>query len=262
MAVGFTVNESAPESRRQDLMTAGNKELVENRSHKASRPDTLALLYQNVFTGIVRLQSGRQRLSDSGTFRRRITDALQDIQKDAAAAGYRSREIHDAECAVVAFLDEAVLSLKDRARDTWAKQTLSMELYNESNAGEVFYERLDDLSGEGDSNRLADVLEVYLLCLLLGFEGRFSGSMRAEAARISDRLRRRVEAIRGSEYRLAPPLRFPANDGELKTAERPRDARRWWLGGLVAFPFLLWLLFKIYLSVRVSGLVQLLQSWR
>lgn len=242
-------------------MTAGNKELVENPSRRAARPDTLALLYQNVFTGIVRLQSGRQRLSDSVAFRRRITGALQDIQKDAAASGYRSREIHDAETAIVAFLDEAVLSLKDPARDTWAKQTLSMELYSESNAGEVFYERLDDLTGEGDSNHLADVLEVYLLCLLLGFEGRFSGPMRAEAARISDRLRSRVEAIRGNLYRLAPSFQF-TNSPAVEIPKHPKDARILWLAALVAFPILLWLLFKIYLSVRVSGLLQLLQAWR
>jgi type VI secretion system protein ImpK len=240
-------------------MPAQNAEPDENRPTKSARADTLAILYQSVFTIIVRLQSGRQRLNDFATFRRRINDALQDVQKDAAAAGYRSRETRSAESAVVAFLDEAVLSLKDPSRDAWAKQTLSLELYSESNAGEVFYEHLDELIGETDSSRLADLLEVYLLCLLLGFEGKFSGAMRVQATLMADRLRGRIEAIRGSGYRLSPAFRFAEDTAVLSPPERNEAIWKWRLASLLAAPVILFLLFKIYLSMRVDAL---LQAWR
>jgi type VI secretion system protein ImpK len=260
LVFSFTADHSAQSA--VEAMPAGNMESVESRPQKGARPDSLALLYQNVFTGIVRLQAGRQRLNDLVAFRRRIIDALQDVQKGAAAAGYRSSQVRDAEMAVVAFLDEAVLSLKDNARDAWAKQTLSLELYGESNAGEVFYERLNELSGDADSHRLADLLEVYLLCLLLGFEGKFSGSMHGLALRISDGLRRRIETIRGSDYRLAPPLQFADPTPQSGKPKSSLNRRRLWLVGLLGCPFLLFALFRIYLWVRVSGLLGLLQEWR
>ena len=49
------------------------------------RSNTLALLYQSIITGIVRLQAKRQNLTDPVTFRRRIKDALEDVRRDSAA---------------------------------------------------------------------------------------------------------------------------------------------------------------------------------
>ena len=67
--------------------------------------ENLALLYQGLFTGIVRLQSRRQQLSDADSFRRRTSGTLQDIERAARSAGYDTRDVTDAHFAVVAFLD-------------------------------------------------------------------------------------------------------------------------------------------------------------
>src|SRR5271165_828830 len=221
------------------------------RREVRSRSDALPLLYQGVFTGIVRLQAVRQQLSDPVAFRRRIKEALQDVQKEAALAGYSAREIRDAESAVVALLDETVLSLHDPARDRWASQPLSVELYGDANAGEVFFDRLDELRGETDSPGLADLLEVYLLCLLLGFEGRYSGPARAEAQLIADRLRSRIEGVRKENYRLSPPLRF-VEGGPVTTPSRSENGWLWWLLGAVIVPPFLFLMYKISLGWRLD----------
>ena len=42
----------------------------------SERSDTLALLFQGIFTGIVRIQAGKQPLSDLDTFRRRPEPSL------------------------------------------------------------------------------------------------------------------------------------------------------------------------------------------
>ena len=217
------------------------------------RSDTLILLYQGVFTGIVRLQAGRQRLADPVTFRRRIKEALLDVDREAASAGYSARDIRDAESAVVALLDETILTLKDPGRDKWSKQTLSVELYGEASAGEVFFDRLDGLRGQTDSPHLADVLEVYLLCLLLGFEGKYSGPLQAEAQLIADRLRSRIDGIRGvSSYHLSPPFDY-ANAGLPAQAQAAEDMRwRLWLIGAVCAPVAVFLLYKIQLAWRLS----------
>ena len=70
-------------------------------SAKTLRSDTLALLYQNILTGIVRIQAGRQPLTDVETFRKRMKAALQEVEREANVAGYSSGEVRDGEFAVV-----------------------------------------------------------------------------------------------------------------------------------------------------------------
>src|ERR1700730_108290 len=93
------------------------------------RPDSLALLYQGILTGIVRIQSGRQALTDLETFRRRMRSALKEIEREAGSAGYGSTEIRDAQFAVVAFLDETILSSKSQKAEEWRKRPLNIELF-------------------------------------------------------------------------------------------------------------------------------------
>jgi type VI secretion system protein ImpK len=216
-----------------------------------SRSDTLALLYQNILTGIVRIQSGRQPLNDVESFRRRMKAALQECEREAGVAGYASADIRDASFAVVAFLDETILSSKDPKADEWRKKPLNIDLFGQAIAGDVFFDKLLDIERRRDAPELADLLEVYLLCLLLGFEGRFAPPLRGEAFRISERLRRRIEAIRGMDYKLSPSVQF--------TPEPARPAVssghwRWWILGSLVAPVLLFLLYRWNLSLRVEQL--------
>jgi type VI secretion system protein ImpK len=240
-------------------MSTPGSEPSERRESK-SRPGNLALLYQGVFTGIVRLQAGRQRLSDPVTFRRRIKGALQDAHKEARAAGYSAREVRDAESAVVAFLDEVVLSLQHSARDEWVNKPLSVELYGDANAGEVFFDRLDEVRGQTDSQHVADMLEVYLLCLLLGFEGRYSGSLLSEAQLTAERLRARIEQIRGANYRLSPKLSFAEGPAAPARVAPTGRARRWWALAALPGAIVLFWCFYFTLQWRVNDFVTLLSN--
>lgn len=208
------------------------------------RTDTLALLFQGIFTGIVRIQAGKQPLSDLETFRRRMKTALQEVEREALSAGYNSADLRDAQFAVVALLDESILSSKEPGREQWRAQPLNNELFGQAIAGEVFFDKLNSLSGRGDSIQLADVLEVYLLCLLLGFEGRMSGSYRGEALVLGEKLRRRIEAIRGTDYKLSPPLEFAAAPQRVIAAAAPSHKWLLWsaavIGGMLLLFFLYW----------------------
>jgi type VI protein secretion system component VasF len=46
-----------------------------------------------------------------------------------------------------------------------------------------FFEKLDQFRSRRAIQPVMDILEVYLLCLLLGFEGRYSGTRRGELGR-------------------------------------------------------------------------------
>ena len=171
-----------------------SREWTAEKSTRSKR-ESLANLYQGFFTGIVRLQSRRQQIGDSDAFRARMKSALKDVRREATAIGHSPEDINDTEFAVVAFLDEVILTSDDPARHAWAKKTLNVEMFGEAVAGEMFFDRLESFRKRTDSPGLADLLEAYLLCLLLGFEGRYAG-MKGEIHAISSRLRSRIEAIR------------------------------------------------------------------
>jgi len=213
----------------------------------ASKPENLALLYQNVLTGVVRIRAGRLPLNDVEVFR-----TLQEVEHEAGVAGYRSNDIRDAEFAVVALLDETILSLRDAKAEEWRKKPLNIELFGQAIAGDVFFDKLADIERRGDSPQLADLLEVYLLCLLLGFEGRFAPPLLGELSRIAERLRRRIELIRGIDYRLSPPMEFTQGPAEAPAKAPPKWL--WWVVGALAFALFLLLIYHWNLAGRVDRL--------
>ena len=107
-----------------------------------------------------------------------MKSALADVERDATAAGYSAHDIRDTHFAVVAFLDSVVLHSNEPARPEWERQSLQEEMFGQTDAGVVFFDKLESFRSRPDSEHLADMLEVYLLCLLLGFEGRYSGRLR------------------------------------------------------------------------------------
>jgi len=139
---------------------------------------TLEQRYQTVFAMIVRTQYGQQKSQTADQLRRSFMVQLKDV--DDVLSGSRSTyspdHLEGAKFAVVAFADEAALNCPDvRIRQQWVTPTqksLSHLLFGETKSGEAFYKRLKKLRDRNSrSPELVDVLEVFCLCLLLGFEG-------------------------------------------------------------------------------------------
>jgi len=199
--------------------------------------DNLALLYQGVLTSIVRVQSGRQAMADTNAFRERIQVALAEVTREATQAGYAQEDVNKTNHAVTAFLDE----------------TLS----GSPGSGDQFFEDLRALLSQQDSMRVADVLEVYYLCLLLGYRGSFGG-----LNQIKNELQERIERMRGRNLPLSP-AGLPEQES---LAPPPKVSRP--LGRLspailtisvVALIPLCWVLFWLLLNYQSSGLEQTLQ---
>ena len=128
------------------------------------------------------------------------------------------------------------------------KTLLQEELFGQTDAGVVFFEKLAAFQSRRDSEQLANILEVYLLCLLLGFEGRYSGGMRSELDGIAERTRKRIENIRGRGRQISPGgalIEAPA------PAELPQnqqfDRSRLMMIAAIAFTVLCFLVFKVNL---------------
>jgi type VI secretion system protein ImpK len=185
----------------------------------------LALLYEGLLTGIVRLQSSRQRIPDSESFRKRTKATLQEIEHVASSGDYDAQDVRDTHFAVIAFLDSVVLHSSDPVRAEWERKTLQEELFGQTDAGVVFFEKLERFLLRRDSHQLANILEVYLLCLLLGFQGRYSGGLRGELDSIVERTRKRIDSIRGRSRNISPAGLLPPESMTAKAPERRRADR-------------------------------------
>jgi len=170
----------------------------------------LALALQEVFTVTGRLRDGRVRPTDAKAFRNRVKELAASANDEGIAVGYSAKDVGLALYAAVALLDESVFNSGLDVSAEWARKPLQDELFGDHRAGENFFQHVSGLMQRDDSPGLADLLEVFQLCLLLGFRGKYasraqsgtSSSDPEELASISRRLGERISRIRGE----LPPL--------------------------------------------------------
>ena len=180
----------------------------------------LALALQEVLTATARLRAGRQPVTDVAAFRAQLRQLLASAEQDAIRTGYAPERARLATYAATTFVDESVLSTNQPVFAGWAQKPLQDELFGGHVGGEVFFQHLQQLLAAPDAPETADLLEVYQLCLLLGFRGRYglggAGELHAVLAAVTDKIRR----IRGPEIALAPTA-FPDADDAVPTARDP-----------------------------------------
>lgn len=141
-------------------------------------------------------------------------------------SGATPEQFDSARFAVFAWADEAVLCSSWTGVREWLKRPLQREYYGTSSAGEEFFERLDGLLGGGketgaenllaefvkDSdleakaeNGNAEVLEVYTLCLALGYTGMyFSESDQGRLGTLRQDCIRRIVGKQGGSLSAFP----------------------------------------------------------
>ena len=168
------------------------------------RPENLPLIYQEVLTAVVRLRAGRQNVGDTDAFRHHMREALKTAASQALAAGYAADDVKFATFAAVAFLDESILNSQNPIFGDWLRKPLQEELFGIHIAGEVFFQNLQQLLGRQDSQDLADLLEIHLLCMLLGFSGRYSVGHRGELGQTIAMTREKIQRVRGPFGPLSP----------------------------------------------------------
>jgi type VI secretion system protein ImpK len=126
-------------------------------------------------------------------------------------------------------------------------------MFGYADAGVVFFEKLEQFRSRRDSEQLADILEVYLLCLLLGFEGRYSGR-RGELDGIVERLRMRLDHIRRRGNELSPSGVLPHTPPELVPAQSHNNRLRVVTLGAVIFTILCFLALRLNLILKSEEL--------
>jgi type VI secretion system protein ImpK len=216
------------------------------------RRDNLALAYQEILTVITRLRANRQAVTDAATFRSSMKAALATAQADATRKGYTPDDARLATFAVVAFLDESVENANDPSFIDWSNRTMQEEVFGEPVSGETFFQCIDRLVTRADNPRDADVLEVFALCLLLGYRGQYSAN-ELGVPPIVKKIADKLERIRGP-HRLAPDW-APAQDAVLQPPYDPW-VRALFFGtlGALFLAVVFFIGFKVALASGAAGL--------
>jgi len=170
-----------------------------SQSTQGLRQDNLALIFQELLTVIIRLRSNPKdrAVNDSESFRNHVLSTLASAKDQALRRGYEEKDVNATIFAIVAFLDETVLNSQNPVFADWPRKPLQEQMFHVHEAGELYFRNIQLLLARSDSGQLEEVLEVYQLCILLGFRGRYSsssGELRAIAESIAAK-RRRIRAV-------------------------------------------------------------------
>lgn len=216
-----------------------------------ARRGQLALVLQEILTAATRARTGRQVPQDADAFRRDLKAMVLAADDDGRRAGYASADVKYALYAVVAYVDETVLtaSLGAAALDAWTMRPLQDEIFGKQVAGEVFFQYLAQLLARDDSEDVADVLEVYLLCLLLGFRGRYAAGGQDALDSLMTRTHERIMRIRGPAGDLSPQWIPPQAAGRMTR----RDPWLRWLGITAGALTLAWIIAFVLFTVLLRA---------
>ena len=127
-------------------------------------------------------------------------------------------QVH-ARYAVAAYIDEMIINSRWSHREQWAARPLQYDFFAEYVAGEGFFKRLETIRRSLPLN--PDLLEVYALCLIMGFEGQYRINERERLRGLIEDVTREVQAKRGDLPALSPHGARPEELMELVKRELP-----------------------------------------
>lgn len=201
-------------------MTTATAQFARPDVAAAARPaGDLALAFQEAFTVAARLRANRQSAADAASFRAHVKALIAAADRDARARGYDPEFVRLAVYACIALLDETVLHSSQAMFSDWARQPLQEEIFGEHMAGENFFRYVGDLLGRQDAPDLADLLEVYLLCMLLGYRGKYGASDPASLNSLMLSVQQKIQRIRGARAAMPATWVLPKNEQVPRTAD-------------------------------------------
>lgn len=165
----------------------------------------LDLMYDGFY--MVFLLKNRHQPTDADAFRERIRAFLAELERSSLKLQVAADDLHEAKFAFCALVDEIVLGSVPRLRDTWERLPLQLQFFGEQLAGEQFFARLEELRREGA--RRLPAIEVFHMCLLLGFQGRYLLEGSEKLGYLTSRLGDEIDHLRGRKAAFAPHWASP-----------------------------------------------------
>jgi len=158
-------------------------------------------------------------------FRRVVMSGFDEFERKAFEYKIPMQIVKEAKYALCSYIDEIVLTSNWPGRLDWMAKPLQLEFFGEHVGGEGFFIRLNNLRQQGE--QYVNLLEVYYVCLQLGFEGvyRMRGLEQLMALQVD--LRSQIQGYRKYKSEHLSPAGMPANS---VMAQMRREVPYWVIG--------------------------------
>ena len=220
-----------------------------------ANPNDLIAFAGPIFDLILRLKAGI--VAPSNDLRPKVASLLTDFENRAERYRFSSKITQVAKFALAAFVDETVLSNNFNLKAEWEKNPLQLEYFGEQLAGNKFFEKLAAMLKQVDVT--ADAVEIYYVCMLLGFKGRYAVYEKERLLQImQETANALVRAGKIRPVELSP--HWLANDQPEppKPRKMPTWAKIGALGGL-GFAFIVYMLMWLFVSSFLQNAINKLQ---
>jgi type VI secretion system protein ImpK len=222
-------------------LLAGLKPGLSHRTQASTEAKSLCDLMADGFYMLFLLKN-RHAPTSADEFRARIKDFIAGFDRACRRLDVPSEDAYLCKYAFCAVVDETVLMTQERLRDAWGRKPLQLELFGDQLAGESFFERLEEVRQRGHDK--VGVLEVFHMCLLVGFQGKYLLEGTEKLGYLTSRLGDEIAHHKGKRVGFAPHWDAPDRIMHKLRAEIPL----WIIGsvfalaGLLAFMGLRWTL--------------------
>ncbi len=167
---------------------------------------TLTDLLYDGFYLIYLLRAG-QLPPTAGTLREQVQSFLKDVEKNALKLGVAHGDLHLIKYAFCTTLDEVILRSDSPLRPEWQKKPLQLIYFGDQLGGERFFAQLEAARQEGADRQ--QVLEVFHMCLLMGFQGKYVFEGLDKLAFLTARLGDEIARLKGKRSGFAPRWAAP-----------------------------------------------------
>jgi len=217
-----------------------------------TRAKTLLGLCDDAFLLAMHIQAG----NDPGhpeDLRKSIAYLFETLEQRAKRLNFSEDDIKGTRYALSALIDETILNSRWAFKEEWKDQPLQLVYFGEPLAGVRFFDLLGRIRKKGRDK--VDLLEVFCMCLVLGFQGKYKNQRPEELAEATRTLIEEAKSLRGGQDGLAPHWRLPDETVEAPQKTIPRWA---WITGAasVALVILVYFVFKLWLGSDASGAIR------
>src|SRR5258706_11285091 len=156
--------------------------------------NSLPDLCTDVFLAVLRIQRTRE-IGSFESLHPNVQKLFENFEERCKALAIDHEDVSTAKYALAAFMDETVLNSQWPYKDRWADNPLQLDYFGTYLAGESFFDKLEEVRARADAQ--PELLEIYHLCLLLGFKGKYGVSG-------EEKLRNLIESVGAELGRVKP----------------------------------------------------------
>jgi type VI secretion system protein ImpK len=176
------------------------------------------------------------------------------MEMNAQRGGFSTDETEKAKFALIAFVDEFIITSDWDGREDWIANPLQMEIYGRFDAGEEFFKKVEEIQLHPEKNK--GVLEVYFICLGLGFKGKYALDSTEKLGSVIDKIYNGLKRFIGDTHKNLSPSVVPRN---LALPSSQKKLSFWYFGlGVVILGVIFYFIITLISINVVENAVELL----